>query len=78
LKINWSDGISEGGTPILDYRVDYEELPGKWIELATGLLTREYLSSFSVVEGKTYQLAVRARNSVGLSSYSTTLPVLAA
>lgn len=28
IKIMWDDGISEGGSPIIDYRVDYEDSAG--------------------------------------------------
>jgi hypothetical protein len=28
LKITWDDGITDGGTQIIDYRVDYEDSSG--------------------------------------------------
>ena len=50
LKITWDDGISDGGMPIIDWKVDYEEIPGKWIELESGITgTREFISNFVVV-----------------------------
>lgn len=78
LKVTWDDGISSGGVPYIDWKVDYEDVPGVWIELASGLTSREFISDFVPVEGKTYNIAVKARNSVGYSAYSENLPVLAA
>lgn len=79
IKITWDDGTSDGGTSIIDYRVDYyEDSTGVWIELASGLLTQEYTTTIALTEGKVYNMGVRARNTVGYSEYSTTLLVLAA
>lgn len=55
IKVTWEDGISDGGSPIIDYRVDYyEDSTSTWIELASNILTTEYTTTALLEEGKTY------------------------
>lgn len=37
ITVTWNDGASDGGSPILDYRVQYDQANGNWIEIATGV-----------------------------------------
>ena len=37
IRITWSDGISTGGSPIIDYRVSYDQSTGNYVTLAQGI-----------------------------------------
>jgi hypothetical protein len=78
IKFTWEDGTSDGGSPVIDYQVDYELLDGSYVELDSAITSQEYTTSITLTEGRTYKFKVRSRNSVGLSPYSTVLEVLAA
>lgn len=48
------------------------------MELASGILSREYTTTTTLIEGKIYNLQVHARNSVGYSLASDPISVLVA
>jgi hypothetical protein len=37
IGLLWDNGSSEGGTPIIDYAISYDQASGVWVELATGI-----------------------------------------
>ena len=37
IRITWSDGISTGGSSIIDYRVSYDQSTGNYVPLAQGI-----------------------------------------
>lgn len=78
IKITWNNGISTGGSPIIDYRVSYDQSIGIYTVLATGLTVKTYTTLVTLTPGATYRFKVEARNSVGYSELSADLPVLAA
>ena len=78
LQITWQDGITDGGTPVIDWLVELEEQPGLWVLLEDSITQRIFTSAFVVEEGETYNLAVTARNLVGYSERSDPIAVLAA
>jgi hypothetical protein len=77
IGITWDDGPSNGGTPIIDYEVWIDQAADDWIALADSLVEREYIAT-SLYSGQTYQLKVRARNSVGYGDFSLPISILAA
>jgi len=42
IGLTWSNGLSNGGSAVIDYRVYYDRAAGDWIELASGIATRSY------------------------------------
>lgn len=38
IGLTWNNGISTGGSPILDYRVSYDHSTGVWTTLETGIV----------------------------------------
>lgn len=76
LALTWTDGISHGGKPIIDYKVEFDQANGNYITLAENILTRNYESSVLITPGATYRFKVYARNSVGYSVASQILPIL--
>lgn len=37
IGLTWTDGSNNGGTPILDYRITYDQSTGNYIILVSGL-----------------------------------------
>jgi hypothetical protein len=58
ISLTWEDGLSEGGTPILDFTVSYDQAIGNYIELETGVMTRSYSTSVPLVAGNFYKFKV--------------------
>ena len=42
IKLIWNNGISTGGSPILDYRIYYDQAINSFVELDSGVLARSY------------------------------------
>lgn len=42
IGLTWNEGLSDGGTPILDYAISYDQSNNRWIDLAIGVTTRFY------------------------------------
>ena len=77
IGITWSDGASNGGEVILDYRVSYDQGNGNWVVLQTGVTQRSYVKTTLVI-GTTYTFKVEARNTIGYSPESVHLAVICA
>jgi hypothetical protein len=65
VGLTWSNGISNGGSVIIDYKVWYDQGTGSYITLTTAT-TNSYTAT-SMTPGSTYKFKVQSRNSVGLS-----------
>jgi hypothetical protein len=42
IGISWSDGPSDGDSPILDYRITYDQSTGQYVTLVEGLTDKSY------------------------------------
>ena len=78
IGFTWSSGASNGGSPVIDYRISYDQATSTWIPLATGITTLSFTTTNPLVEGTTYKFKVEARNVVGYSATSTEIAILAA
>lgn len=58
VGLTWTDGVSNGGKPIEDYTVSYDQSTGNWIELESGILTQSYSSTATLISGANYQFKV--------------------
>jgi hypothetical protein len=60
LAFTWSDGASDGGTPVIDYRVYYDAATDgtTFSILDFGIATKNYQSTVPLTAGKFYQLKV--------------------
>lgn len=45
IGINWSDGTSNGGSPILDYQVLHDQGNNTFVIVQAGITTKSYLIS---------------------------------
>jgi len=77
VGLTWSDGASDGDTPVIDYEVQYK-LNNVWTTIATGIKTKYYTTTVALVKGDSYWFRAIARNSVGpsLESDKEHVPVL--
>jgi titin len=80
IKFTWEDPLEDGGSPILDYDVYWDQ--GSTISsvvlLASDLTVREYQTTASLTSGELYSFYVSARNAVGEGQLSDPLSVYAA
>ena len=78
IGIFWFDGATNGGSPIIDYKIMWDQSIGYWVSLVEGLTDRVYQTSSTLLKGRTYSFRVYSRNSVGYSVASTDLDILVA
>jgi len=78
IGIFWFDGATNGGSPIVDYKIMWDQSIGYWVSLVEGLTDRVYQTSSTLLKGRTYSFRVYARNSVGYSVASSDLDILVA
>lgn len=76
--LTWQDGHSYGGTPIIDYRVSYDQAVGEFIVLDEGIVPQAYQTTVTLTKGAIYTFRVEARNTVGFSLPSEELQILVA
>ena len=75
VSFTWSTPSDDGGLPIIDYSVEkYYDETKNFVEIATGVTQTSYTLP-GLQENSSYQLRVRARNSVGYGDYSSELSI---
>ena len=75
--MSWDNGPSNGGTEIIDYEVYYDQGGSSFISVGANIVPKVY-TTVGLISGTTYQLKVRARNSVGYGDFSLPITILAA
>ena len=75
IGLTWSDGVANGGSVIIDYRVSYDQAAGVFIVLQANILTQSYVAT-GLTAGETYTFRVEARNIFDYSDYSAELEVI--
>jgi len=81
ISLTWNDGLSTGGSPIIDYRLSWDASTGAGLTftvLQTGLTAKSYTTTQTLTAGAYYTFKVEARNSVGYSLLSSAYQILAA
>jgi hypothetical protein len=76
IGLTWSEGISDGGKEVEDYRIWYDSGTNTYTELVT--VTDTFYTAESLTPGNTYKFKVQSRNSVGYSPFSNEVSILAA
>jgi hypothetical protein len=77
LGLTWTDGASNGGQPILDYRVSFDQGNGNWVVLQDGV-TSQSLEATGATPGTTYEFKIESRNIIGYSTESESISIKAA
>jgi hypothetical protein len=67
IRFTWSDGASDGGSPVIDYTVYYDQGINSLIMLDTGIINQYYQTTIDITPGTFYKFKVTSRNSVGNS-----------
>jgi hypothetical protein len=78
IGFTWQDGLSSGGSPVIDYRISYDQSTGVYQYLDSGITDKNYQTQVVLTPGSTYNFKVEARNSVGYSLASAELTILCA
>jgi hypothetical protein len=55
IGLTWYKSPSNGGTPVLDYRLFYALENDEYVELATGILPTSYVTTVELIDGERYK-----------------------
>jgi hypothetical protein len=77
ITFTWSEGAADGGAPVLDYRISYDQASDTYIELDSGITAESY-TTIGLTQSLTYKFKVEARNTYGFSVLSTEVSILCA
>ena len=77
VGLTWSAVASNGGSPVIDYKIIYMPVGGVYNVLASGITTTSF-TAISLTADVLYTFKISARNIVGLGSDSSELSVRAA
>lgn len=78
IRFTFSPGASNGGMPILDYSIYYDQGLAAYVLLEEKVATDFYVTSVPLTPNTVYTFKVAARNSVGLSLLSQSISIRAA
>ena len=73
IKFTWTEGISNGGSKVIDYNIYYDQGLGGYVLLAQKVTSTFYETSTTLTPSVTYSFKLTSRNSVGSSDYSAVL-----
>jgi hypothetical protein len=78
IRFTWTAPTDNGGSPLIDYTVSWDQGTNEYVELATNVASEEYTTTATLTAGTTYNFKVQGRNLVGLSPFSLPVQILAA
>ena len=73
----WTQGVYNGGSPVLDYSISIRLGTAAYTEIATGIALTSYTAS-GLTPDSIYSFIVKARNLVGYGGYSAEVLIRAA
>jgi len=77
--MTWTAPTVIGGSPILDYRISYDQGTSTYVVLAQGITTLFYQTSPILTPNTVYKFKVESRNEFGYSlSFSNEVSIRAA
>ena len=77
IGLNWSAPTNNGGSPVIDYRVSWDQGIGTYVFLATNIATVSYKTTGTLTANTFYSFKVESRNAVGYStSFSNVARIL--
>jgi hypothetical protein len=77
IGLTWLEGVNNGGTPVIDYKISYAEISEVYATLDSGINGLSYTAS-NLQSGVTYKFKIQARNDFGYSVLSAEVIILAA
>lgn len=75
IGLAWSDGVYNGASNILDYRISYDQGSGNFVILASQVSSKSYTAT-GLTNGQTYSFKIEARNLKGYSAFSNQVSIL--
>ena len=76
IGISWTQGLANGGASVIDYTISYQSI-GSYSVLQSGVVATTFTAT-GLTTGTTYSFVIQARNSFGISVYSTSISILCA
>ena len=73
IKFTWTEGISNGGSKVIDYNIYYDQGLGVYVLLAQKVASTFFETSTTLTPSVTYSFKLTSRNSVGSSDHSAVL-----
>lgn len=77
IGITWQAGAANGGAPVLDYQLWYDQANGNYVILASSVTLLPFKAT-GLITGNNYKFKVLARNIFGYSVFSDKVGILAA
>ena len=79
IGLIWQTGAANGGTPVIDYRLSWDQGTNTYQVLAIGITTTSYTTIITLTSDTVYKFKVESRNAFGYSTtYSSEISVRAA
>ena len=80
VSFTWEQGTGNGGSPVIDYRVSYDQGIGSFVVIGDSYTSQSFTSTAlqGITPGHTYRFYVEARNAVGYSQKSQQISIRAA
>ena len=77
IGLSWTQGLSNGGTPVLDYKIMYDQATHNYVTLDSSISALTF-TAINLTPGLSYSFKIESRNAFGYSLSSTKVDVLAA
>jgi len=77
ITFSWQDGEEDGGAPVIDYRINFDQALDNYVIRASGITTNSFTAT-GLTAGLTYKFKVEARNSFDYSAYSQEIAIICA
>jgi hypothetical protein len=77
IGLKWSDGLNNGGSPVVDYKISYATGADQYAVYESGIITNS-LIVVGLTPGVSYKFKVQSRSSFGYSDYSAEVTILTA
>lgn len=78
IRFTWTEGLSDGGTPVIDYDVYWDQSTGNWELLLADVPVTNYQTDFPITTNVVYSFKLTARNTVGVGLESEPIAIRAA
>lgn len=77
ITLSWTEGLTNGGSAVIDYRVNYDQATGDYVQLADSIVANTYTAT-GLTFGLVYTFRIEARNEFGYSELSQEIAILCA
>ena len=75
IGLTWQTGAASGGTPVIDYRLSWDQGTNSYLVLGIGITSTSYTTIISLTPDTVYKFKVKERNVFGTSEYSNDISI---